>query len=462
MAEITRRAASGSLVAAASITGTAAASLSTPPAHAQPAPGQPAPAQPAAPAFPDAAATDPATLGWMQGTPPPAGKRIAFEDGSFSRFPQNRWAFSNWRMFLRNVAVERGEGPVWDLPVALRDDLDAVRFTPLGAGAPMTWQDSLAANYTDAILVLQRGRIVYERYFGVTTPRTQHILFSVTKSFVGVLAQILITEGRLDPQAPVTSIIPELAGSGFGDATVRQVLDMTTALDYDETYTSAQSGIARYAMAGRVTPRPPGYAGPEGLLDFAPTVAAGQGRHGGGFVYRTINTEVLAWLVARIEGRPVDQVLGERIWSRLGMEADAALVVDGVGTPMAGGGLMARLRDCARFGEAMRLGGLADGRQAIPAAAVAAIASGGDPSKFDAASYPALPGASYHAQWWFTHNAHGAYMARGIHGQGIYVDPAAQMVIARFGSHPVAGNAGNDPVTLPAYHALAQALRQGG
>lgn len=451
MARITRRTASGSLVAAASITAGASASP------------QGAAAQAAVPrAFPDAAATDPVALGWMQGTPPAPERRIAFEDGSFSRFPQSRWSFSNWRMFLRNVTVDRGDGPVWQLPVALRDDLDAVSFTPLGAPGPMTWREALAATYADAILVLHRGRIVYERTFGVTDLRSQHILFSVTKSFVGVLAQILIGEGRLDPQAPVTSLIPELAGSGFGDATVRQVFDMTTALDYDETYTSAQSGIARYALAGRITPRPPGYAGPEGFLDFAPTVAAGQGRQGERFAYRTINTEVLAWLVARVEGKPVDRVLGERIWSRLGMEADAALVVDGVGTPMAGGGLMARLRDCARFGEAMRLGGLADGRQAIPATAVADIASGGDPSRFDTASYPALPGASYHAQWWFTHNAHGAYMARGIHGQGIYIDPAAEMVIARFGSHPIAGNAGNDPVTIPAYHALARALRAGG
>ena len=451
MARITRRTASGSLVAAASIS--AGASASPQGATAQPA---------APPAFPDAAATDPVALGWMQGTPPAPERRIAFEDGSFSRFPQTRWSFSNWRMFLRNVTVDRGDGPVWQLPVALRDDLDAVSFTPLGAAGPMSWRGALAATYADAILVLHRGRIVYERTFGVTGLRSQHILFSVTKSFVGVLAQILISEGRLDPLAPVTSIIPELAGSGFGDATVRQVFDMTTALDYDETYTSAQSGIARYALAGRITPRPPGYTGPEGFLDFAPTVAAGQGRHGERFSYRTINTEVLAWLVARVEGKPVDQVLGERIWSRLGMEADAALVVDGVGTPMAGGGLMARLRDCARFGEAMRLDGLADGRQAIPAAVVSAIASGGDPAKFDTASYPALPGASYHAQWWFTHNAHGAYMARGIHGQGIYIDPAAEMVIARFGSHPIAGNAGNDPVTIPAYHALARALRAGG
>jgi CubicO group peptidase (beta-lactamase class C family) len=72
------------------------------------------------------------------------------------------------------------------------------------------------------------------------------------------------------------------------------------------------------------------------------------------------------------------------------------------------------------------------------------------------------PGASYRNQWWVTHNAHGAYMARGVHGQGIYIDPKAEMVIARYASHPVAANAGNDPATLPAYMALARDLIAGG
>jgi CubicO group peptidase (beta-lactamase class C family) len=69
-----------------------------------------------------------------------------------------------------------------------------------------------------------------------------------------------------------------------------------------------------------------------------------------------------------------------------------------------------------------------------------------------------LPGASYRAQWWITHDPHGVYMARGIHGQGIYIDPTAEMVIARFASHPIAGNVANDPITLPAYQAMAAAL----
>ena len=100
--------------------------------------------------------------------------------------------------------------------------------------------------------------------------------------------------------------------------------------------------------------------------------------------------------------------------------------------------------------------------QIVPSSVVEDIARGGDPEKFKPAGYTTLPGASYRNQWWVTHNEHGAYMARGVHGQGIYIDPKAEMVIARYASHPMAGNAANDPVTLPAYMALAKALMAGG
>ncbi len=408
-------------------------------------------------AFADAAASDPVALGWMQGSPPPQDKRIAFEDGSFFRFPQTRWSFSNWRYFVRSIPVRRGSGPATPLPTALRDDLEAVRLTPLFATSPITFRQSLDATYTDAILVLHRGRIVYERTFGVTTRQTQHILFSVTKSFAGLIAQILITEGRIDPERPVAFYLPELAKSGFGDATVRQVMDMTTAIAFAEDYAAPQSGIAAYAAAARIAPRPANYQGPEGVYAFAATIAK-DGVHGERFTYRTINTEVLAWIIARVEGQAFDRVLADRVWSRLGMEDDAAITVDGLGVATAGGGLLAGLRDLARFGEAMRRGGVIGGRRVFPASAISDITAGGARDRFPAAVYPTLPGASYRGQWWITHNAHAAFMARGIHGQNLYIDPAAEMVIARFASHPIASNVANDPVTLPAYQAVADTL----
>lgn len=410
--------------------------------------------------LPDASASDPAALGWMQGAPPPPEKRIAFHDGSFFQFPRTRWSFSNWRTLFPTAPIRRGAGKVHRLSRTERADLDTVTFTPLGGGQQMTWPQSLAANYTDAILVLHKGRIVYERYFGVTDARSQHTAFSVTKSYVGTIAASLIAEGVIDEAAPVTRYVPELGDSGFADATVRQVLDMTTAIDFDENYGEANSTIARYGFAGRLLPRPPSYQGPEGLLAFAAQVEK-NGEHGERFTYRTVNTDVIAWIVSRATGKSIEALIEERIWSKIGMEEDAAIVVDGVGTPFGGGGLTLTLRDMVRFGELMRLGGRWKGEQLIPEAAVADIVGGGDRGNFSKnGAYPTLEGWSYRNQWWIAHDDHEAYMARGIHGQAIYIDPKAEMVIARFASHPKAGNVNLDPTSLPAYRAIAERLME--
>lgn len=405
----------------------------------------------------DAVTSDPQTMGWMQGTPPPADKRILAARADHMRFPMTRYSFSHMREFVPTRRVARGGGAPARLPEALRSDIDAVTFVPLGASQPMRWDASLKANFTDAILVLHKGRIVYERYFGVTRPDSRHIAFSVTKSFVGTIAEMQIAEGRLDDSLPVAHYLPELAGSGFADASVRQVMDMTGEIAFSEDYTDPKSGIGAFSMALGITPRPAGYDGPGDLYAFLPHVAKA-GAHGQRFTYRSAHTEVLAWIVARIEGKPFEQVLSERLWQPLGMEADADFLIDSAGTAFAAGGLNPVLRDMARFGEAMRLGGKFNGKQVIAPAVVEKIRRGGQPEQFAPAGYKWLPGWSYRSQWWVSHNPHGAFTARGIHGQAIYIDPAAEMVIARFGSHPVAANSAFDPTSLPAYHALAQHL----
>lgn len=417
-------------------------------------------AQPAQPAFPDARASDPVTMRWMVGDPPPPERRIAFHDMSYMKFPQLRWSFSHWRELIPTVGIARGDGPVSALPRALRDDLDAVTFTPMGRTAPMTWADSLLANYTDGIVVLHRGKIVYERYAGALTPSGQHILHSVTKSFFGTIAAMMVAEGTLDERALVSSYLPELKDSAFGDATVRQVLDMTTAQKFSEVYTDPNAEVWEFARAGGILPWPPGYQGPKSLLEYLPTVRK-QGEHGAGFAYRSTNTEVLAWLIRRITGKPAPQVLQERIFSQLGAEQDAYMGIDPAGNAVGAGGLNLALRDLARFGEMMRRDGRWNGRQIVPASVVAEIRRGGDHEKFKSGGYATLQGWSYHDQWWHSHDDHGAFMARGVHGQSLYIDPKAEMVIARFGSAPWASGVFLDPTTIPAFRAMAEHLLGG-
>jgi CubicO group peptidase (beta-lactamase class C family) len=404
-----------------------------------------------------AADSDPVRLGWMVGSPPPPEKLIRFADGSHLRFPQTRWSFAHIRHFVPTSGVWRGDGPVSVLPRAERSDIGAVTFTPIGRSDKMTWAQSLEANYTDAIVVLHKGRIVYERYFGVTGPHSNHIAMSVTKSFVGTLGAMLVAEGSLDERAPVTKYIPELAGTAYGDATVREVMDMTIGVKYSENYADPKAEIWSHSRAGGILPRPPGYDGPTSFYAFLETLQK-EGEHGQAFAYKTVNTDVLGWLIRRVTGKTLGQLMSERFWQPLGVERDAYFIVDSEGTEFAGGGFSPTLRDMARFGEMMRLEGRFNGRQVVPKAVVDDIRRGADKAEFAKAGYTLLQGWSYRNMWWVTHNEHGAYSARGIHGQVIYIDPKAEMVIARFASHPLAANANLDPTSLPAYHALAQHL----
>lgn len=409
------------------------------------------------PATLDATASDPAKMGWMAGSPPPPDRILRSFDGSFFKFPAMRWSVSNFRQFMPSVNVSRGLLAPMPLKKELRKDIDALSFIPLGSTEVMTWADSLEANYTDGIVVLHKGKVIYERYFGVLKEDGQHGAMSITKSFVGTLGAMLVSEGKIDANAQVSQYLPELADSAFGDATVRQLLDMTSAIKFSEDYSDPKAEVWAHAAAGSALPKPKDYTGPRSYFEFLQTVQK-QGEHGEAFTYRTANADALGWVIARVTGRSIAQLLSERIWRHMGAEQDAYITVDSTGIPFAGGGLNTGLRDMALFGELMRNDGKLNGQQIVPAAAVKDIQRGGDRDDFAKAGYTLLDGWSYRNMWWVSHNEHGAYTARGVFGQTIYIDPTAEMVIARYASHPVAGNAAIDPTSLPAYHALAKHL----
>jgi CubicO group peptidase (beta-lactamase class C family) len=401
--------------------------------------------------------SDPNQMGWMTGFPPPSEKLIMQPESDFFSFPKLRWTVCHIRELMPTKQVSRGISPSILLTYAIDKNIDSLRFTPLGGGKSMTWEKSLSANYTDGILIIHEGKVVYERYFGCLEETGKHAAMSMTKSMTGLLAEILVAEGQLDESAQVNSIVPELESSAFGSATVRQVMDMTTALDYSEDYADPEADIWVYSTAASPLPKPKDYKGPNGYFEYLQTVQ-GDGAHGETFGYRTINTDALGWILSRTTGKDLTELLSERIWSKIGAEQDAYMTVDAIGTPFAGGGLSAGLRDLGRIGLLMLNGGELNGKRLFPKEVVKNIRSGGDKHAFAKAGYRTLEGGSYRSMWWILHNEHGAFAARGVHGQTIYVDPSAEMVIVRFASFPTASNSQIDPTSLPAFQAVAEYL----
>lgn len=378
--------------------------------------------------------------------------------------PYNRWSFQHIREIQPTREIYRGNGPVAELkpnPLELERVSTVVR-----ENRELSLAEFLDRSHTDAFLILHQGKVVYERYMNGMAQHNLHQMFSATKSFVGTLMLTLLDQGLIDATKNVAHYLPELKGSAFEDATVQQVLDMTTSIRFREIYDDPTSEIGQYgAVFGIGGPMPADYDGPGNIYDFLPTLKKST-EHGQAFHYVTPNTDVLAWIMSRVTGKSLSAMLEEMIWQPLGMERDGYLWLDKSATEMAGGGLNITARDAARFGQMILQGGYANGRQIIPKTVAARIMKPGNPKLFGAVYDDPWYGQvayAYHDQWWTFNNAHKAVSAIGVHGQYIYLDAVAQLVVVKQSSSPDAEGGANDLNDTDGpllYQAIAEHLMQ--
>jgi CubicO group peptidase (beta-lactamase class C family) len=395
--------------------------------------------------------------GLMAG-PPPFGPDGQVTLANWQRPPFNRWAFQHVRELIPTARIARGDGPAWDMPRAERD-LGGIRFTA-GHFGELTVAELLEKTYTDGFLVIHGGKIVTERYFNGLRPDTPHLLMSVSKSVTGLLAGALATRNALDVTAPLEAVVPELAGTSFAGATVQQLLDMRTGTRFGEEYDDPGSDVA---TADRVYGWRPddGKPRPAGALEYFATLG-NDGPHGGPFRYRSILTDVLAWVLERAGRDRFHELIAREIWQPMGAEFDAEITVDGYGNALADGGVCATLRDTGRLGLlALRRGRVA-GAQLIERAwfddtiagapdGAAAFAAGDF-----AASYP--PGAHYRNGWWVSEPARPAFSALGIFGQHVFVHFPSRTVVVKLSSWPTPLSAPLRRATIAAVAAITDHL----
>jgi CubicO group peptidase (beta-lactamase class C family) len=390
----------------------------------------------------------------MQGFPPSVDRQVTL--ANWREAPFSRWGFRNARQLIPTANISRGRHSV---RLAGEGGRLVERIAFAGPdGQEWTIGGLLRATFTDGFLVLRGGRIVAERYDGGLAPEQPHILFSVSKSVTAVLVGALAERGRLDPEAPVARYVPEATSSAYGDCTIRHLLDMTVGVEFVENYLDATGDFARYRLATGWNPLPAG-AAPSDLRSFLVTLRPDGRPHGNAFHYVSPNSDLLGWIVERAGGAPYAELASELLWQPMGAEFDAYVTIDRLGAARAAGGICASLRDLGRVGELMRRRGLAGGRQVLPGWWIDDILANGDPKAWLAGEMTwMMPGGRYRSKWYVTGDERGVFMANGIHGQWIYVDPAAEAVIAKFSSHPLPTDQATDRLTLAGFDALARAL----
>jgi len=362
--------------------------------------------------------------------------------------PGNRWAFRHVRELIPTARVRRGS-TVRELEPAPVAGLLDLSFAD-DAGAERTLAAFLDESFTDALVVLDHGRIALEWYGPGVFSDEPHILMSVTKSVTALLAGALATSGQLDLDAPLERYVPEAAGSCFEGATVRHLLDMTVGTSFVEDYAPGDD-VRAYRRTFGWYPRDGD--GPD-LHAYLCTIPPAGG-HGEAFHYVSPNTDMLGWVCERAGGQRYADALSTYIWGPLGAEADADVTVDRQGAMRAAGGLCAVPRDMARLGQLV----IEDGAGLVDPEFVRDLRDGGDPETWARGDYADfLPGGAYRSLWYQPRLDPGVAVAIGIHGQLIYVDPVREVVVAKQSSWPVAGDDDGDRLAIAASRAIAAAL----
>jgi CubicO group peptidase (beta-lactamase class C family) len=397
------------------------------------------------------------------------GRRVVL--GEFESHPQPDVTLDNWQTapllhwsfqyiedLFPTTVISCGLAPAAGLEAAPEAVEGTVVAQPEGSST--TVAEIMAATDTEGWIVTRHGQVMAEHYPHGMAPDTRHILMSVSKSLVGVVAGALIASGELDPVKLLTAYVPDLAESGYAGATVRHLLDMRSGIRFSEDYLDPEAEVRVLEQAIGWAPRRHPLV-PHTLYDFLLTLQA-KDPHGGPFEYRSGETDVLGWICEAAAGQRMPELMSRVLWSRLGTENDAVIAVDSAGSGMFDGGICATLRDLARFGTMLAHGGTSlSGEQVVPAWWIEDCFRGDPDSRAAFAESPTptlMPGGMYRNQFWLPYRDRDVLLCLGIHGQMIYINPDTGVVAAKLSSWPEPQHAWKLFSTLRAFDAISSQL----
>ena len=293
-------------------------------------------------------------------------------------------------------------------------------------GEQLNLIEGLEHFHTDGLIILHDGKMLFEKYWNGNTKDSKHIAFSVSKSYLSALFGIAIEEGLIKSIDDNVSIyLDDFEGTGYEDVKIKNLLQMSSGIEFNEDYADPNSDINRFARAT---------AKGSSFRDFAKTLKNGK-KQGTYNHYVSLDTQVLGMILESVTDMPLREYLYKRIWSKIGTESDAYYIADKTGTDMALGGLNATLRDFSKFGQLYLNEGSWDGEQIVPKSWVVKSHTPDAPHLMPNAGDLSSSEWGYGYQWWIPGDPLTDYTAHGIFNQFIYVDPVSNVVIAKTSSN---------------------------
>jgi len=278
---------------------------------------------------------------------------------------------------------------------------------------PMSVETYMLEQRTAGLVIIQNGKLRLEKYGLDFNAQGQWTSFSVAKSFTSTLVGAAVKDGFINSiDDKVSDYIPDLKGSAYDDVSIRQLLTMTSGVKWNEDYEDKNSDVALFNEHKAE-------AGVDATVSYMRTLSR-EAPAGKKWVYKTGETNLIGVLVSSATGKTLSNYLSEKIWAPFGMEQNGSWLLGSTGHEISGCCIQASTRDFARFGQFMLRGAQIGGEAVVPEGWVAAATS----KQADIGD----PGKGYGYQWWTYDN--GSYAARGIFGQGIFVDPNRKLIIA--------------------------------
>lgn len=383
-------------------------------------------------------------------------ERAAITLENWRSHPAARWSFQHASEFVPTATIAHAAAtPVAPPPAG---PLHEMRIEDArGQATPAI--ELLARRHTDSLLVMREGRPLASWSAPHADFDAPHLIFSISKSIAGLAVGIAQGDGLIDPETPIVDLVASMEPSTYGSARLRDLLDMTVDLDFDEDYVDHGGAFDRYRRAMLWNPERAGTHA-ETMEAFLATLPAQGHGHGQRFHYASPNSDLLGIALERAVGRRFHDYVAERLWRPLGLAGPAYVTVDRVGTARAAGGICLTVTDLARIGQLVLDGGRGpDGSEIVPRAWIDDMREGGDRQAWiDGDFADMFAHGRYRSGWYDVGDGRGTLAAIGIHGQYLWVDFSNRVVVARTASRPAASDDDETQQDIALVSALARAF----